>query len=213
MNRIQEAIEVRNVRVLLIAGIMLAFFLIKCFFSQGYFPKPNEQAWHIGTSPASSRRFGQCDATDDRLFFSYWGKISQVDAYDHEGTFLYSLEFQDLSNGQVYIRCRENMLYIKLRNNNVFVFQGSDMISGLTEDQADAQGLTDDWFREGRSLCFQDSGLYYQGGQGNLIPVTVPEQITLPLYLLDFSPDINRLVVSICAILFFSFFAYHIFKK
>ena len=203
MNRIQEAIDARNVRVLIIAGIMIVIFLIKCFFAQGYFPKPNEQVWHIGTTPASSRRFGQCDATDDCLFFSHWGKISQVDAYGHDGTFLYSIEFQDSSNGRIYIRCENNLLYLKLRNNNVFVFRDQALLLGLSEKEADAQGFTNEWFRNGRShLTIEDGDLLLLDESGQIIgPVSVPVQIALPTNFLNFGPETNGIVGGIVALL------------
>lgn len=215
MNKAQSEMDKKYMRVLLIAGIMLAFFLVKCFFTPGYFPKPDAQIWSIGTTPASSQGFGQCDATDDCMYFSHWGKHSQVDVYRHDGTFLYSIEFQDSSNGRIYIRCEDGLLYLKLRNNNVFVFRDWELLLGLSEEEADTQGFTNEWFRKGSGrLIVEDGKLVLMNEFGQIAgPVSVPSQITIPSSIVVFGSETNDVIVGCFALMVLCVFLREIFQK
>lgn len=215
MNKEQRALDRRNKHTLIIAVLMMALLLLKPHFYRGYFPTPEDQEWSLGVAPNLTRKYSQCDATQDTLFFSnHSGTISQVYAYGHDGAFQYCLAFRDISNGRMLIRCQEGNLYLKLRNNNVFVFQGSNMIAGLTEDQADAQGFTNDWFRSGAStLVLHEGALYYQDDQQNLVPVTVPAQIQLPQEYAFVDSETGGIIVLICAATVIGFIAYIASKK
>ena len=144
------------------------------------------------------------------LFFS---SRSCVYAYSHDGTYLYTLEFRDISNGNIYIRCEGERLYIKLRNNNVLVFQGRILIDAMNEDEADTLGFSNDWFFGGSALAAEKDVLYFLDNQQNRIPVAVPSQILLPQDRVFIDEKTDGLIVLAVAVLVFGFCGYHIFKK
>lgn len=95
--------------------------------------------------------FGQCDATDKYMYFTYWGKDSRVEIYDNNAVFLGTLIFEDIRNGRMYIRCEQERLFVKLRNDNVYVFRGAEEMACLSDEEANALGYTDEWFKSAQS--------------------------------------------------------------
>ena len=86
------------------------------------------------------------DATGDYAFFAYSEKISVVDAYDTNGNFAFSLEFDMAKNGSLSLRCEGGLLYVLSKNGNVFVFSGENMISQYTGEIARSLGYSWQWF-------------------------------------------------------------------
>lgn len=158
----------------------------------------------FSTKQNSLAAFGQCDATDEFMYFSYWGKTSRVEVYDSNACFLYSIVFDDVENGRMYIRCEQDNLILKLRNDNVYIFCGREMLAFLTEEEADSRGYTNDWFQNMESrLKIEGNSIYLMDTEGQLQnTVSKPAAIIESSSSLDSEQLVNRGVFSICIILF-----------
>ena len=67
----------------------------------------------------------------------------------------------------MYIRCDENLLYVKLRNDIVYIFSGTEEIAKLAEDEANASGYTNQWFKNTDSkLRVKDGFVYLLASEG-----------------------------------------------
>lgn len=88
------------------------------------------------------------DATDSLVFFSYSEQTSQVDAYDYNGTYKYTISLAYRDRGSVSIRCQDNLLYIKSKYGNVFVFDEKEQINMFSSEDSKSNGYTETWFQQ-----------------------------------------------------------------
>ena len=49
--------------------------------------------YSISSSQTTHAAFGQCDATNEYMYFTYWGNDSRVEVYDRNASFLCSIIF------------------------------------------------------------------------------------------------------------------------
>lgn len=103
---------------------------------------PNQEklsgsGWYIsGIRGERDEGFRQCDATQDMVYFCYFTG-SYIDAYNMQGEYQYTISLHYSSqNGGTSICCMDNLLYAKSRDNDVFVFDGTNMLKKITSDKA-----------------------------------------------------------------------------
>ena len=174
---------------------------------------PVNTEWTLSSQHVGPRSFAQCDAAGEYLYFSYQNSRSSVDVYDRQACYLYTLVFSDRENGVIYLRCDQDEMYIKLRNDYVYVFRGKEELACLTESEADSKGYTNAWFKNADSrLVVADSILYLLDEQGQRIDQMVkPEEIKEP-FRLELSETAYMVVKILCVLLFFCFCGYVIFS-
>lgn len=89
---------------------------------------------------------GDYDATNDYIFFAYSERIAVVDAYDMNGNYVFSIQFDQNNRGAISIRCEDNLLYVTTKEGNLFVFDGDNLVAAHSEKDAVAQGYHWSWF-------------------------------------------------------------------
>lgn len=122
---------------------------------------------------------GKCsnfDATDSLVFFSYSEQNACVDAFTYDGTYQFTISLAYRDRGSVAIRCINNLLYISSKYGNVFIYDGTQLVEQLTQEQAQEQGLTLSWFQK-RTVPIRLSffKIYRYSDNGEVI-----SKITLP---------------------------------
>lgn len=168
-----------------------------------------ENMWDISYQKAARKgKYSQIDASDDYLFLAY-PKNSCVDVYNHTGEFQYAIILPDCQNGSIRIRCEENYLFVRDKNNMVYVFDGKQEIERMDHSQATNKGYSFFWFEEKKSLQRTDGTVYIEIDQsGNVV-----KRILLPNE--DRHINVMRVVILIIAVLVHLFFLlrYLILKK
>lgn len=140
--------------------------------------------------------FGQCDITDQFVYFTYRMKKTIVVVYDLNANYLQTIEFTDSENGAAYIRSDQDHLVLKLRNNSVFFISGETVTTTLTEEEADRLGYTDEWFESfKRKVEVKKESVSVYNEEGSI--VTFP----LPRKELAFNKVIKLLVVLVPVVL------------
>lgn len=175
---------------------------------------PVNTEWTLSSKHVGPVCFEQCDAAGEYLYFSYQNSRSSVDVYTREGSYLYTLVFSDRENGAMYLRSDQDKLYIKLRNDYVYVFKGKQELACMTESEADSLGYTNAWFKDAKSkLVVEASRLYLIDEQGQRIDqMEKPEEIKEP-FNLGISETANKVVKILFVFLFLCFFIYVMFSK
>lgn len=170
--------------------------------------------WTLSSQHVGPICYKQCDATDEYLYFSYQNSRSSVDVYDRQASYLYTLVFSDRPNGAVYLRSEQDMMYIKLRNDYVYVFQGKEELACMSETEADSKGYTNAWFKGANSrLVVDDSRLYLLDEQGLCIAeMEKPEEVKEP-FRYELSEMENTVLEFLCVLLFLCFCLCVIFRK
>lgn len=180
-------------------------------------PDPSEdtQGFIVSYSQKNRARFGECDATSKYMFFSYGGGDTEIDVYDTSANFLYRLIFADSDNGVSSIRCDNDLLYLKLKNDSVFVLDGSTLIQKMSGLEAKNVGYTNEWFEGAkRSITVDSKYIYFLDTEGNHISqISKPENIKPLINYIDFGPVGNRIAVGLSAVFVIGFILYHIFKS
>ena len=200
----------KNRKVFALFLILVVFLSIKQSIDRS---TPMPATWTLSNGHIGPVAFSQCDATDEYLYFSYSNSRTSVDVYDLDANYLYTLCFPDRNNGAVYIRSDQNKMYIKLRNDYVFVFQGKEELSFMTEEEADSKGYTNDWFQAADSrLVVDDSRLYLMDEQGQLIAeLEKPKSVKEP-FRIEVSESTNT-VFKILSVAFMCFWFFVAFRK
>ncbi len=88
------------------------------------------------------------DATTDYVYFAYSEKNSIVDVFDSQGNFLYSILFENQEKGGLLIRCEDEMLYVRLKNDDVMVFNGDRLTQSFGKEESEKAGMDYHWFNE-----------------------------------------------------------------
>lgn len=200
-----------NWKMILIFSILVLFVSIKQDMDRN---TPVTTKWELSFQHIGPIAFEQCDATDEYLYFSYMNSVSSVDVYDRQACYLYSLVFSDKQNGAIYLRCDQDKMYIKLRNDYVYVFQGKEELACMTEAEADSKGYTNAWFKAAESrLDVDNSQLYLLDEQGQCIAeIEKPQEIN-ESFRLELSQKANTVMKVLCVFSFLCFCMYVIFKK
>lgn len=110
-------------------------------------PKKREINYFYTQAQKKLDSFGKCDTAGGFVYFTYRSGRSLVAVYDMKGNYLQTIEFTDFNNGDIYIRREQGKLILKLRNDNVFVLKGKEVIAIMTQEEADRTGYTDNWFK------------------------------------------------------------------
>ena len=201
----------KNWRVLVVFLILVAFLSIKQSIDRS---TPMPATWTLSNGHIGPVAFSQCDATDEYLYFSYYNSTTSVDVYDLDANYLYTLCFPDRNNGTVYIRSDQNKMYVKLRNDYVFVFQGKEELSCMTEAEADSKGYTNDWFQAAHSrLVVDDSRLYLMDEQGQFIAELEKPKSVKEAFRLEVSESTNTVFKILSVIMFMCFCIHVVFRK
>ena len=205
------------ISLLIISAVFLmVHFVMNRPVSDNYEVLTNSHDWTISTERKNRGTFGQCDATDHHLYFSYWNSNnSQIDVYDNQGGFLYMISFQDRKNGRIYIRCDHSQVYVKLRNDTVFIFEGIDEIEKLSENEADQLGYTNDWFQSAvSSISVDNDNIYRLDANGNpTSQITKPKTVKTNTAIVDFGPTVNLIVFSFGMVTLMALSAWVIFGR
>lgn len=140
-------------------------------------PKRREMNYSYTQSQKGLISFRNCDVVGGYIYFLYRSSKSMVAVYDTDGLFLRTIEFTDFQNGDIYMRSENNQLVLKLRNDNVFLIQGDEVISGMTQEEANAIGYTDTWFREVEKRYSVTEGVVHiRSKDGNTYAIPLPKK-------------------------------------
>ena len=92
--------------------------------------------WRISdVREGRNEAFWKCDATLDTVYFCYFDGC-YIDAYNVKGEYQYTITLNDSQNGGTSIYCTDDLLYAKSKSNDVFVFDGTNMLEKITYDEA-----------------------------------------------------------------------------
>ena len=140
--------------------------------------------------------YGQIDATDGHLFFSY-SRSSCVDVFNHQGEFQYAIILPDCQNGTVQIRCVGNSLFVSDKKNVVCIFDENGKVERIDYDQAKLRGYDYFWFEEKRTNQMVDESHYYEmDAAGSVIrKVLLPTENT--------NINVLRIVIIVIAVLLY----------
>ncbi len=116
------------------------------------------------------------DATQEYIFLAFDDALV-VDAYTWDGQYQFTLASPYAQNGVLMIQCKEGLLYISSRTDNVSVYDGKTLIQEL--DHKDEAYPSSWWFHEPAELVeLQNDGIYSrEDGQKRL---TVPGEVREP---------------------------------
>ena len=136
-----------------------------------------EQATHRGT-------ISDFDATKEYVYFAYSEKCSVVDVFDHQGLFLYSLLFENRAKGILLIQCKNDQLYIQLKNDEIMVFSGDCLLESYSKQAAKDAGIDDRWFHKAPEKIALKGLTFYRIDtiQDVEYPIPVPGYIALSYY-------------------------------
>jgi len=112
------------------------------------------------------------DVTDTLAFFSYSDHAAQVDAYNHEGDYQFSIVLANKEKGAVTIRCHNNLLYITSKYNNIFVFDGRKLVqkySALEKEKFEYNGSW--WYDRSYPTRIFLNRIYRYDAEGNIINI------------------------------------------
>ena len=127
--------------------------------------------------------FDQYDATDQYLYISY-SKHNCVDIYDMRGVFLYSFLFPERQNGSVSVRCENNQVYIRTKDDDIYIFDGVEEVEHMDYDTAQKKGYDFFWFYDNNPRVTIDgkeiSWLSESGDAINQIPTPSVIKETMP---------------------------------
>lgn len=138
-------------------------------------PKRREMNYSYTQSQKKLISFRNCDTVGGFIYLLYRSSKSMVAVYDTEGFFLRTIEFTDFQNGDIYMRSEKNQLVLKLRNDNVFLIQGDEVIAGMTQEEANAIGYTDTWFRAAETRYRVTEGVVHVcSDDGNTYAIPLP---------------------------------------
>lgn len=97
--------------------------------------------WGItGIRSTRSSHISHIKATDQYIFFAY-SQDNWVDAYSYDGAFQFSILTRDSQNGLVSIWCTDDLLYLKPKSGDILVFNGTEFIESITNDELKARGV------------------------------------------------------------------------
>lgn len=152
--------------------------------------------WAIGTERHEREYVYECDATAENLYFSYLvGNKMIIDVYSNDGQFLYLISVVDnYTSGGNDMRCYDGKLYIQMKNNAVYVFQGKELVQTLSSKEAWELGLTEHWFEKRNiTLTMDDMYIYRVDGEGTTISRTPRDpEIRVRPHLIDFGESGNQ---------------------
>lgn len=133
------------IRVLVI--LICMHFLL--YWKMEFIEKPQKSAMHYSYTQTRKNldSFGKCDTAGGYVYFTYRSNKTLITVYDFDGNYLQTIEFNDFDNGDVSLRREQDQMILRLRNDNVFIIQGKEVISGMTKAEAEIIGYTNDWFR------------------------------------------------------------------
>lgn len=106
--------------------------------------------WSItGERGARNTQVTKIEGTAELIYITYSSK-PDIDVYDLNGAFQYTIQLPDSQNGAVSIDCRDGMLIAKAKGRNaeghdVFLFQGEELVESMDYDQAMERGLVPIW--------------------------------------------------------------------
>ena len=151
-----------------------------------------ENTYVISNQPAPRKgTYGQIDATDGHLYFSY-SKSSCVDVFNHHGEFQYAIILPDCQNGGVQIRCVDNSLFVSDKNGMVYIFDENGDVERMNYDQAKLRGYDYFLFIEKKTNQKVDESYYYEmDAIGNVI-----RKVMLPVE----NTSVNILRIAIIAV-------------
>ena len=115
------------------------------------------------------------DATDWYVFFAYTERSANVDAYDLNGDFAFSLSFENREKGSISLRCQDGLLYVSTKYGNVFIFDGAELVERISSKEAKDQGFHYAWFEnKPRQVALRWFRLYIlddSGGKKTVVPI------------------------------------------
>lgn len=124
-----------------------------------------------GTDSAGS--MGDYDATAEFAFFSYSERTAVVDAYHMDGNFAFRIHFENKENGALDICCQDDLLYIRSKYSNVFVYDGDKLVRQMTYQEAKEEGYSGRFFSENSKTVTNRWGRFYRlnedGSLGSVI--------------------------------------------
>lgn len=150
MEKFTSKSNIRSVLTLLfLVGVSLALQL--GLFSNKFMLdlelRKSKDGYIIVDIPENRKAFDWCSATDNYLYFSYSGELGGVDVYDETGAFLCWIYFEDIEKGSIRLCNVDNLLYVQLRNNTVYIFDGITLVERLSEADAINSGFNATWFK------------------------------------------------------------------
>lgn len=103
-------------------------------------PTVSGEGWHISDRQSPrDHNFYHCCGTDDLVYFSYFSE-NCVDAYDYNGEFQYTIQFQNMTNGGVLMECRDDLLVVRVQDGTTYLFRGMECLKAMEPEEAREEG-------------------------------------------------------------------------
>lgn len=114
---------------------------------------------------------------NEYVFFSY-SVGSFVDAYDHNGIYQFTIIVPDSQNGTVSIRCDGDLLYISSKQDLIYIFDGTEQVDCLTDEESELAGYDWRWFNDQPGLEKDKNYIYLKDENGNIVlQATIPNAV------------------------------------
>ena len=157
---------------------------------------PNQEklygpGWYIsGVRGERNEAFWKCDATFDTVYFCYFDGC-YIDAYNTLGEYQYTITLNNSRNGGTSIHCTDELLYAKSKENDVFVFDGTNMLKQITYDEASALGC---YFMDLKSSVYvSKEGIYriLENGEREFL-YALPEEVAKTMSYFDYGDRLTK---------------------
>ena len=142
------------------------------------------------------------DIADQYVFFSYSEGRSVVEAFDLNGNYLFSISFADRQKGTILVQGEGKQIFIRTKNDGVFIFDGDQLVEILDEQTAKHRGYDYEWFSTKQNrLKFTGMRLHVLDEAGNK-----KQHIPVPGYIIaNFYKKYSvffAMTIVICVVLF-----------
>lgn len=208
--------KIRNMLVIMCVVLWFLMFIPKVSDASD---NPNQEqlsgsGWYIsGVRKERDEGFWKCDATQDTVYFCYFSG-SYIDAYNMQGEYQYTITLHYSSrNGGTSIHCTDDLLYAKSRDNDVFVFDGTNMLKRITHDEARELGCH---FLNLESAVYVSKDSVYrilESGEHEFL-FKLPEEVLKTMSYFDYGDRLakNRIYAVVTLIPFLLLVAFAIYR-
>lgn len=189
-------VENPKIRKLLIIAFVVLWFMMLIPKVADASDNPNQEnlsglGWSIsGVRGERNEAFWKCDATSDTVYFCYYDGC-YIDAYNTLGGYQYTITLNNSQNGGTSIHCTEEILYAKSKENDVFVFDGTNMLKQITYDEARALGC---YFMDLKSSVYvSKEGVYriLENGEHEFM-FALPEEVIKTMSYFDYGDRLTK---------------------
>lgn len=194
-------VGIRIKRAVLVLWVLLVMNFVLPSVSAGTEPvvpvHKSVEAYYITEGPYTRRSsVYDYDATDQYVYLAYPDDAA-VDVYDLNGHYQFSITFEHRERGDLLLQCVDNLLYVRSKYGNVFVFDGRELVEQMDSDYASNSIYTYWWFAEKtHSLSLKGFSLYKTDSSG-----VIQQKIQLPFEILL---QIHTVNIPLCVIILLS---------